>query len=280
MNRFIYKIIFILKGIKYFPKFFIFRKINKKLEQEKNNRINNYIDNKFQRLFNLKNKFEGKRCFIVCTGPSLKLEDLDLIKNEISFSMNSIIGLYNKTDWRPNYYCIQDQSVFYKLKDEILKIYPKNSNVFIRNSFFQFVEDKNYIYFPYNNEYHAYATICGKYRNKFSENAYGIVYDGGTITYSIIQLAYYMGFKEMYLLGCDCIYVPNQKNHIVDIGLKDKYMIFNYKRMTCAFETAKKFAEENNFEIFNATRGGNLEVFKRVTLEDIINQNGKYNDKM
>lgn len=39
----------------------------------------------------LKNKYLGQRCFIVCTGPSLKIEDLEKIRNhgDITFSCNN-----------------------------------------------------------------------------------------------------------------------------------------------------------------------------------------------
>ena len=47
---------------------------------------------------------KGKRCFIVATGPSLTIKDLEMLDGEITFSMNSIVNLYNKTEFRPNYY--------------------------------------------------------------------------------------------------------------------------------------------------------------------------------
>ena len=45
---------------------------------------------KYEWLKQYKNKYDGKRCFIVATGPSLTVEDLSLLKNEITFGMNSI----------------------------------------------------------------------------------------------------------------------------------------------------------------------------------------------
>jgi len=52
-------------------------------------------------------KYKGHysgRCFIVGNGPSLANTNLDLIKDEISFGMNRIPLIYNKTKWRPTYY--------------------------------------------------------------------------------------------------------------------------------------------------------------------------------
>ena len=60
-----------------------------------------------------------------------------------------------------------------------------------------------------------------KYHSKFSDNAFEVVYSGYTITYSLIQLAVYMGFKEIYLIGVDCNYSSNKNNHFKDYGIVD-----------------------------------------------------------
>lgn len=36
------------------------------------------------------------------------------------------------------------------------------------------------------------------------------------------------------------------------------------------FKVAKKYADEHGINIYNATRGGMLEVFPRVNLEDVV----------
>ena len=43
-------------------------------------------------------KYEGKRCFIIGNGPSLKLEDLNRLKNEITIASNKIYLIFNKTE--------------------------------------------------------------------------------------------------------------------------------------------------------------------------------------
>ena len=59
----------------------------------------------------MKNLHLGQRVFIVATGPSLTFEDLEMIKNEFSISMNSIVKVLNDTNYRPSYYLIQDKEV-------------------------------------------------------------------------------------------------------------------------------------------------------------------------
>ena len=53
----------------------------------------NNINNKysFNKILSYKNKYKNKRCFIIGTGPSLEINQLELLKNEYTFSMNSIV---------------------------------------------------------------------------------------------------------------------------------------------------------------------------------------------
>ena len=67
---------------------------------------------KYEWLKQYKNKYDGKRCFIVATGPSLTVEDLSLLKNEITFGMNSICMSSKLTDWIPPLFGVQDLYVY------------------------------------------------------------------------------------------------------------------------------------------------------------------------
>lgn len=88
------------------------------------------IGNKrYKNIRKFKNIHAGERCFIVATGPSLTYEDLDKIKNEITFGVNSICLSYDKTDFRPTYFGVVDYDVYQKLKDSTDLI--RNNNVFV-----------------------------------------------------------------------------------------------------------------------------------------------------
>ena len=166
-----------------------------------------------------KNKHLGERCFIVATGPSLTMEDLELIKNEYSFGMNSIPKIFPRTTWRPTYFGIQDCNVYEKMQSTIFDSYKSADNVFISDSIAdKFPIPENFMQFPYDAVYHDNYLEVDKYFAKFSDDCYAIVYDGYSITYSLIQIAVYMGFKEIYLLGADCSYKRGARNHVVDSG--------------------------------------------------------------
>lgn len=72
-----------------------------------------------RRISGIKDVYKGKRCFIVGNGPSLRVDDLDKIKNEYSFASNKIYKIFDKTMWRPDYYVICDAIYLRESLEEI-----------------------------------------------------------------------------------------------------------------------------------------------------------------
>lgn len=234
-------------------------------------------DPRFERIKKYKNKHKGQRCFIVATGPSLTMEDLSQLKNEITFGMNSITKIFDKTDWRPTYYGIQDPLVYEKMEESILAAYKNSDNVFVADYLgLYFKIPNNFIPFPYNGHYHIYRGKYTDYSAEFSDNAYEVVYDGYTITYSLIQIAVYMGFEEIYLIGADSTYKKGGNNHFVESGFVDKNAHTSFNRLMTGYYEAKRYAEKHNIKIFNATRGGALEVFPRVDFDEFCHRSLKH----
>ena len=222
---------------------------------------------KFSNLKKYKNIHKGERCFIIATGPSLSLDDIEIVKDEITFSMNSICLLFDEIDWKPTYYAIQDIHVYKKLVDNIRK--SRMKNVFISDFITRkFKPNKNWIQFPLNLLDHAYG--LKKLDTKFSSDIYNVVYDGFTITYSILQIVSYMGFKEIYLLGADTNYEIGKPHHIKEHGAVDLSYKTAGERMIYAYNVAKKYFDKNEIKVYNLTRGGKLEVFQRKKLEDVL----------
>lgn len=216
---------------------------------------------------------QGKRCFIVATGPSLTLADVQALEKEITFGMNSIPKLYGDTPWRPTYYGIQDCNVYEKMESVICQTYRNADNVFVSDTIAErFPVPKNFHQFPYDTVYHDNQLEIDKYFAKFSPDSYSIVYDGYSITYSLIQLAVYMGFKEIYLLGADCSYKRGAKNHVVESGNDDKNEEKNHDKMIVGYQKAREYADSHGIKIVNCTRGGMLEVFPRMNLEDVLKE--------
>ncbi len=208
---------------------------------------------------------QGERCFIVGTGPSLKMEDLEKIKDEISFSVNSIVLSFPDTTWRPTYYAIGDSFGYEKLKDAI-----KSANmptVFCGISTKTMTPKMNIPFIPYPVNLLDHGKMIPNHITKFSGNSYKVNYSGHSITYNVMELAVYMGFKEIVLLGVDCDYskaVNHIKAYSVQTDLNAAYL------MRESYKVARKWTDEHGVKILNATRNAKLDVFERVNLEDLL----------
>lgn len=218
------------------------------------------------------NIHSGDRCFIIATGPSLTIEDLELLKNEKTFGMNSITKIYDKTNFRPTYYGIQDHIVYAKMESEILEYYKNDDNVFVSDRIkWHSKIGVNWNVFPLNMSYHAYRRwFYNKFFAKFSDDIYRRVYSGFSITYSLIEIAVYMGFKEIYLIGADCSFTKPGKVHFVEHGVVDMSLDTARERNIAGYEAALEYTKHHDVKIYNATRGGELEVFERINLDDIV----------
>lgn len=211
---------------------------------------------------------QGKRCFIVATGPSLQVDDLNCLmeNNEICFGVNSIYKIFEKTKWRPTYYVAADYRV---VQEEGFDIdFFKDTTCFIadNNAEFNKIDHDSNI-----NIFHS-----GQFSNKFkhlpfSEDISNIVYSGGTVCYSVIQIAAYMGFEEVYLLGTDASGIEaNYQKYDHFYAEKELDSVCFGPQVKLCYETAREYADGHQIVINNATRGGQLEVFKRVDFDSLF----------
>jgi hypothetical protein len=98
-------------------------------------------------------------------------------------------------------------------------------------------------------------------------------YWGRTVVIDIaLQMALYMEPNEIYFLGAD---TPRQgaQIHFYDKGSSSSLptgISRNYNKIIKAYESARVFAEKRNIKIYNATRGGDLEVFPRVDFDALF----------
>jgi hypothetical protein len=224
-----------------------------------------------------KNKHLNQRCFIIGNGPSLKIEDLEKLKKEVTFAFNRIYYLFDQTDWRPTYYCSEDDKTIFKSKEEI-------KNLEIENKFFPVNFPWDYKIHFNNAKYYIFKLNDSNAEPEFSEDITKCIYWGNTVAYTAIQMAVYMGFNEIFLLGVDHNFskMVNDKGEIiVDRTAKDYFSekyntdqddlyIPNVEISTRAFTAAKKYADKHNIKIYNSTRGGKLEVFERVDFDQMI----------
>lgn len=240
-------------------------------------RADGYKDARYEKLRSFAGKHEGERCFIVCTGPSLTVDDVKALQDEYTFALNSITKIFQRTEWRPTYYVIEDMVAYLSLENDLLSF--KLKNCFASDLLIDMLKPRvDFIAYPFDRLNHSVMRYrpSMKPHLAFSGNAYAIVYGAFTVACSAMQLAVYMGFKEIYLIGCDCDY-SGEKKHFEDydnVGKKWE-IIDEEQKMVMTYQAAKKYADAHGIKIYNATRGGKLEVFERVDFDELMQQQAK-----
>ena len=238
--------------------------------------------------------YKGKRCFVIGNGPSLTIEDLEKLKGEITFACNSIYALYEHTAWRPTFHCAWDETFCKKMMSEKEDVEWMTSNC---EAFFTNIMSEGFAYRDCEDIRNLYYVkdvrgSDGKISLPlFSDDCSRQVYSSGTIAYMMLQLAVYMGFKEIYLLGMDCSFSIEKHsdgsvtrnnvrdhNHLIQrmedekgMALSEEAGIFaGIDAIMDGYKAAKQYADLHGIRICNATRGGKLEIFERVDFDLFI----------
>ena len=219
----------------------------------------------------------GQRAFLVATGPSLRFEDLERLHRagEITFSVNTVYRAFARTDWRPDYYVMSDSNGIREYANEIKKL--SLPHLFLTDAARAFWADSRID----RSRFHAFHAVSSRMGTKnlvpFSSDITQCVYACGSVMYDVLQFTVYMGFRELYLLGADCSYdgMPwAWQNHFIpDYFHADDAqpkMMFPLEETFAAYQSARRYAERHGTKIYNATRGGKLEVFPRVAFDSLF----------
>lgn len=233
--------------------------------------------NRHPELEKYKNIHKGKRIFIIGNGPSLTIKDLNVLHehNELCFALNKIHKVFSQTEWRPDYIGMTDTRAILA-SEEDLDIITENSVLFMAdryiNSNTAYEDGLQYVHLK--SEYYA-PNPPG-----FSDDITKGVFWGYTVTYDFaIQIAAYMGFSEMYLIGMDhnnVGAVTDPRNHFIkDYFTQEetdiyKDVVADFGAMEIAYKKAENYSRKHGFRIYNATRGGKLEVFERVDFDSLF----------
>lgn len=222
---------------------------------------------------------KGESCFIIGNGPSLTIEDLEKLKGKVTFGSNYLFRLFEKTSFRPTYYVAGDPFFFPEGFKE-LQAYGGVEEYFM-------AQKNDDIYVPNLHRINVsgpFTIVKGSMKNdEFSNDVSHHFALSYTVTFYSLQLAVYMGFKTIYLVGVDHKYAKAVDSHGRMKTNEDSPITYadgidpsarpgwNYVDSTThSYIAAKKFADDHGIQILNATRGGALNVFDRVDFDEAI----------
>ncbi len=236
-----------------------------------------------KQLRKMKNMHSGEACFIIGNGPSLSAADLNLLneKHVITFGMNRVYKMFDKTAWRPTYYVSEDYLILKDIQREIERIPARVKFFPVNLKWDGKIDISNALYF--------YMDYTSKFEQTFglSMDAAHSIRCRGTVATTCIQLAIYFGFSKIYLLGMDHSYsrIINENGSIEDNPeikdyFEDSYdsdirdqVVHDMRQTTRAFASVEQLRRKSgSFQVINATRGGKLEVFPRIAFDELFKE--------
>lgn len=253
----------------------------------------NYQDNKsIDKIYNdrMKNKHLKDRCFIIGTGPSIKEQDLTLLKDEIVIGVS---GLFQHKDIdiiNPKYYVLppvfRGHGKLYN-EDNFIKWF-KNMDKALQDTTVMILDigDKKYIeqYKIFKNKEIIWKNYL-PWNSEQSINKIDVLSMPGiwSVSESALQSALYLGFKENYILGFDHTWYDDIWNHFTDNYMKDfdKNKLDDCKvwvdsehemiRHAKIFNKYKKlYALKQNIYNANANQDSYVDTFPKVKFESLF----------
>lgn len=218
----------------------------------------------------LKNRHLGQRCVIVCNGPSLNKMDLSFLRNEITIGLNKIFLGTRRFGFYPRYYVAVNKKVLEQSESEIKSM---TSIKFLSNRCSDIFE-KNAT---------TYILDSSSPQERFCKNIEKGIEEGWTVTYAALQVAYYLGFKEVVIIGMDHRYVyegePNEERLL--IGEDTNHFAPSYfsgvkwdnpdlAMSEESYSVARHVFEESDRRIIDATVDGACTIFEKRDYRDIF----------
>lgn len=233
-----------------------------------------------RRLCALRNCHKGRKAFFIGMGPSLKVEDLEKLNGQLTFACNKIYLCFEETAWRPDYYSVVDilvaennATTIEALEcDKILDVSVKSTLASCDDAIWVngglYADDGGTIFQP--NPFRGFGA-------------------GATVLYFQLQLAWFMGIREFYLLGLDFSFkIPkkvvgdslhgevlendDEVNHFhPDYRKKSEtWTMPNMEGQRAAFSKAREFIESRGGRIWNCSRTTKLDVIETESLENAL----------
>ena len=216
-------------------------------------------------------RYRGQKAVILCNGPSLLQSNLDLLQDTFTFGLNKINLLYDSSDFRPSCIVAVNKLVLEQNKD----FYNETETpLFLDNAALKVgIADAAHVHFLHHAHHRRFARDC-----RVS------IFQGFTVTYVALQLAFHMGFSQVALIGADHHFsASGSPNKTVAAGEADcdhfdpryfaggvQWQLPDLPESELSYLMARDVFAGFGRRVVNATAGGHLEIFERQSLESFV----------
>ena len=219
-----------------------------------------------------KDHYAGQRCFIIGNGPSLRKMDLSVLKDEVTFGLNRIYLAFDELGFTTSYLVSVNDLVLQQCADEMISLNIPHFITWRARDTFKNDPEVVFIDSDYTGS------------ENFSGDATGRIFEGFTVTYVALQLAYFMGFSEVILIGVDhnfqttgpanqaVVSQGDDPNHFSPnyFGKGFKWQLPDLAGSERAYRLARTAYESAGRRVSDATVDGKLTVFPKIDFTSLF----------
>jgi hypothetical protein len=223
-------------------------------------------------LFQYQDIHKGEDCFIIGNGPSLNKTDLSLLADYHTFGLNKIYMIFEKYKFDLSYHVCVNPLVIEQMQEQF------DNDIYKCPSFLSYIASKEY---QYKNE--KVNKILTNARWSFYDNILEPFSEGFTVTYVAMQIAYYMGFKNVFLVGVDHnfqqsgnaneeqLHKGDDVNHFHPDYFKGmQWHLADLEGNEASYALAKHQFHAAGKGIYDATVDGKLTIFPKISFDDAV----------
>jgi hypothetical protein len=220
----------------------------------------------------MRNSHAGERSFILGNGPSLARMDLTPLKGEVTFGLNRVYLLFPRLGFSTTYFVAVNTLVVEQCAEEIKQLGMPKFITWRARRAMRGDEQVTFLDTDYTGE------------ANFSGDVTGRVFEGSTVTYVALQLAYHLGFSEVILMGVDHSFQSAGRPNVTVVSGGDdpdhfspdyfptgfRWQLPDLLASERAYQLARQAFEAAGRRVLDATVGGKLEVFPRVDYDGLF----------
>lgn len=227
--------------------------------------------NSLQQLAGYKNKHIGERCFIIGNGPSLKQTDISRLRGEHTFGLNRIYLMFPDLGFTTSYYLSINSLVIEQCAGDIRKLPIPKFISWRARKLLQPTPDMVFLHTTYTGP-------------RFASDARGRLWEGATVTYVALQLAFHMGFQQVILIGVDHNFSTQGKPNATVVsqgadpdhfhpdyfGRGFRWQLPDLDTSQRAYSMANQAFQHAGRQVLDATIGGKLQVFPKIAYDSLF----------
>lgn len=223
----------------------------------------------------LKNKHNGETLYLLANGPSINKTDLSVLNGKTVMCMNRFYIKFKDLNFIPNYLVCIEETVLNQFSEDFCKLKVPT-----------FVNWRTRLKIPGA----IYLKESFNLNPFFQPNITEPANTGGTVTYMCLQLAYFMGFNKVVILGMDHSFKEKGLAGKAEIRTYEKdeshfdpnyfpkgmkWVLPDLQKSEYSYYLANEFYKKEEKIIIDATIGGKCNVFEKVEFKDIFSINEK-----